>query len=120
MGSKTYFTYVEAEVSGRSGKRSLTGNHLVQGSLQPSPQPPDRADHRDDRGSMYPVWLLRAGVSEPQSDDHATAAHRAAPGDGAAARRLARDWTAPRRLRLRRHSDLRGRRLLLHRLSRRD
>src|SRR5271166_7063984 len=99
MGSKTHFTYVEAEASGRSGKRSLTGGHLVQGSPQPSPQPADRPDHRDDRGSMYPVWLLRAGVSEPQSDDNATATHRAAAGDGAAAQRFARDGTAPRRLR---------------------
>ena len=66
------------------------------------------------------VRLLRAGLPQPQPDDDAAPADRAAAGDGAPARRLAGAAGAARGVRVRGARDLRRRRLLPARLPGRD
>ena len=76
-----------------------------------------------DRGvgdGLRGVWVLRAGLSQPQPDDDAAAADRAAAGDGAPASRLAGAKGAAGGVRARGAGHLRRRRLLPARLPGRD
>ena len=65
------------------------GVMLAKRPAAPPAAPEDRAERRGQRRPLRRVRLLRAGLPEPQPDDDAAAADRAAARDGAPGRRLA-------------------------------
>ena len=81
-------------------------------SRLPPREPEDDAADRGGRDDLRRVRVLRAGLPEPEPDDHAAAADRPAPRDGPPARRLAAAGEADRGIRVRRPADLRRRRHL--------
>ena len=83
---------------------------------RPSAQPQVDTGDRGGRHEVHRVRVLRAGVPVAQRDNDATPAHRAAARDGATAGRIAGDAGSARAVRVRRHRDVRGRRVLPARL----
>ena len=87
---------------------------------RPPAQPQVDARDRGGRDQVRGVRLLRAGLPVAERHDHAAPADRAAPGDGALRWRRAGTGGARGRVRLRRHGDLRRRRLVHGRVPGRD
>ncbi len=93
---------------------------LTRRPRRPPAEPEDDAADRGGGDDLRRVWLLRAGLPEPQPDDDAAPADRPAPRDGAPGAGLGRAAGAARRVRVRRDRDLRRRRHLPARLPGRD
>ena len=111
---------VAGEAAGRPRRRALPRRRPQPRPRRPPAQPENDAGDRGVGDDLRRVRLLRAGLPQPQPDDDAAAADRAAAGDGAPARRLAGAEGAAGGVRVRGAGDLRRRRLLPARLPGRD